>query len=197
MRDTLLQRLSGVQRGSERGDHDLNPAGARHAGPLTPAAVLVPIIDRPERLTVLFTKRTPHLSKHAGQVSFPGGRIEDQDPDAVACALRETEEEIGLDRRLVQVLGELDRYVTGTGFAITPVVGLVAPHFELKADPHEVAEVFEVPLDFLLDPYNHQRHSGMFNGQERHWFAMPYGEHYIWGATAGMLVNLYHIVRAA
>lgn len=192
MRDLILQRLAAPDAIKQRGDHDLNPNSAPHPGPLTPAAVLVPLVDHPARLTVLLTKRTSHLSKHAGQISFPGGRLEPSDANAIAGALRETEEEIGLDRSHVSVLGRLDRYVTGTGFAITPIVGLVTPGFQLDPDPNEVAEVFEVPLDFLLDPKNHQRHTGTFNGQPRSWYAMPYGDYYIWGATAGMLVNLYN-----
>jgi 8-oxo-dGTP pyrophosphatase MutT (NUDIX family) len=191
MRELILERLAAAAAAATRGDNDLNPASAPVSGPLTPAAVLVPLLDRPDGLSVLFTTRTPHLSKHAGQISFPGGRIEAGDADAVAAALRETEEEIGLERRYVEIVGQLDTYVTGTGFAVTPVVGLVALGFQLNPDPHEVAEVFEVPLAFLLDPRNHQRHSGVRNGQERHWFAIPYDGHYIWGATAGMLVNLH------
>jgi 8-oxo-dGTP pyrophosphatase MutT (NUDIX family) len=195
MRDSILQRLAAADAANERGDHDLNPNSAPHPGPLTPAAVLVPLVDHPEGLTVLLTKRTSHLSKHAGQISFPGGRLEPSDADAVAGALRETEEEIGLDRSHVSVLGRLDKYVTGTGFAITPIVGLVALGFRLDPDPNEVAEVFEVPLGFVLDPKNHQRHTGTFNGQPRSWYAIPYGDYYIWGATAGMLVNLYNKVH--
>jgi 8-oxo-dGTP pyrophosphatase MutT (NUDIX family) len=195
MRDLILQRLAAAGAANERGDHDLNPNSAPHPGPLTPAAVLVPLVDHPSGLTVLLTRRTSTLSKHAGQISFPGGRLEPSDVDAVAGALRETEEEIGLERSHISVLGRLDKYVTGTGFAITPIVGLVTPGFRLDPDPNEVAEVFEVPLSFLLDPKNHQRHVGTFNGQPRSWYAMPYGDHYIWGATAGMLMNLYNKVR--
>jgi len=195
MRDLILRRLAARDAGRERGDHDLNPTSAPHPGPHTPAAVLVPLVDHPGGLTVLLTKRTSTLSKHAGQISFPGGRLDAGDADAVAGALRETEEEIGLDRGYVTVLGRLDTYVTGTGYAITPVVGLVRPGFTLRPEPNEVAEVFEVPLDFLLEPKNHQRHQGTFNGQPRSWYAMPYGDYYIWGATAGMLVNLYNRVR--
>lgn len=176
--------------GPLQGDADLNPdMGTGRA--LTPAAVLVPVIDRGPAMTVLFTRRTDHLPDHAGQISFPGGRIEADDASPEAAALRETEEEVGLDRCHVDVLGRLDDYITGTGFAVTPVVGIVAPPFELEMQAEEVAETFEVPLDFLLDPVNHQRHERIINGRDRHFYAMPYGDHFIWGATAGMLINLY------
>ena len=174
------------------GDHHLNP-GSRplKPGPLTPAAVLVPIVRYADEPRVLLTRRTAHLSQHSGQISFPGGRVEPQDSDVVCCALRETEEEIGLAPRHVEPLGALDLYVTITGFAVTPLVAAVEPGFRLAPDPNEVEEVFEVPLGFLLDPRNHQRQSGVFNGVERFWWAMPYGGYFIWGATAGMLRNLY------
>ena len=179
--------------GAARGDHGLEP-DLLPAGPLTPAAVLVPIVARPGGLTVLLTRRTDDLAHHPGQVSFPGGHIEPADDGPEAAALRETEEEIGLARRHVEVLGRLDPYVVRTGFEVTPVVALVQPPFELAVDPREVAEVFEVPLAFLLDPANHQRHSRVFEGRQRRFHAMPYGEHYIWGATAGMLINLYEFL---
>jgi 8-oxo-dGTP pyrophosphatase MutT (NUDIX family) len=136
---------------------------------------------------VLLTQRTAHLRDHAGQVSFPGGRVEDEDPSPVHTALRETEEEIGLAREHVEVLGFLPEYRTGTGFRVTPVVALVRPPFTLALDPFEVAEAFEVPLAFLLDPANHKRHSLHYRGALRHFFAMPYGDYFIWGATAGMI----------
>jgi 8-oxo-dGTP pyrophosphatase MutT (NUDIX family) len=177
----------------ERGDHDLND-GLDPITPLKPAAVLVPLVDHPDRLTVLFTRRTAHLAHHAGQVSFPGGHIEPDDESPRETALRETEEEIGLDRSHAEIIGHLDTYVTRTGFVVTPVVAVVTPPFELAPDPHEVAEVFEVPLAFLLDPANHQRCSAEFEGVTRHFYAMPYGPHFIWGATAGMLMNLYEIL---
>jgi 8-oxo-dGTP pyrophosphatase MutT (NUDIX family) len=178
---------------AERGDHDLN-AGMGPLLPLKPAAVLVPLIDRPGEISVLFTQRTSHLAHHAGQVSFPGGHIEADDGGPAETALRETEEEVGLDRRHVRLIGHLDTYVTRTGFVVVPVVGIVTPPFRLAPDAHEVAEVFEVPLSFLLDPANHQRCTASFEGTERHFFAIPYGRHFIWGATAGMLMNLYEIV---
>ena len=158
--------------------------------PLTPAAVLFPIVLRDEGHTVLLTQRTAHLRDHAGQISFPGGRVEDEDPSPVATALRETEEEIGLSRAHVEILGYLPEYRTGTGFRVTPVVALVKPPFELALDAFEVAEAFEVPLAFLLDPANHQRHSLHYRGALRHFFAMPYGDYFIWGATAGMIRSL-------
>ncbi len=179
-----------------RGDHDLN-AGMEPLAPLKPAAVLVPLIDRPAEMTVLFTQRTAHLAHHAGQVSFPGGHIEANDGGPAETALRETEEEVGLDRRHVRLIGHLDTYVTRTGFIVVPVVGIVTPPFSLRSDPHEVAEVFEVPLTFLLDPANHHRCTATFEGVERHFYAMPYGRHFIWGATAGMVVNFCHILSGS
>lgn len=158
---------------------------------IRPAAVLVPVVNRDDELTVLFTQRTAHLHDHAGQISFPGGRAEAGDPSPGDTALRETAEEIGLAPERVDILGQLPEYITVTGYRVTPVVGLVTPPFELKLDDFEVAEVFEVPLAFLLDPANHQRNFLLHDGKERYYYAMPYGRHYIWGATAGMLMNLY------
>ncbi len=177
----------------ERGDHALN-AGMEPVQPLIPAAVLVPLIDRPDELMVLLTERTSHLAHHAGQVSFPGGHIEPQDGGPKETALRETEEEIGLDRQRVTVIGRLDIYITRTGFAVQPVVGIVSPPFILKPDPHEVAEIFEVPLSFLLNRDNHQPCTAEVDGVTRHFWAIPYGGHFIWGATAGMLVDLCDIL---
>lgn len=180
------------------GDFDLNPVmldwvDAQQG--LKPAAVLVPIVEREPELTVLLTKRTDHLHHHAGQVSFPGGRVETSDASVVDTALRETEEEIGLTRDFVDIAGYLDDYQTGTGFHITPVVGFVRPGFDLVPDTFEVADIFEVPLSFLFDPANHQEHSREWNGRQRRYFAMPYGDYFIWGATAGMLMNLYRRVH--
>ena len=158
--------------------------------------MLVPLVDRPDEPFVLFTQRTSHLAHHAGQVSFPGGHIEPQDGGPVETALRETEEEIGLDRRHVDVIGRLDTYVTRTGFVVTPVVGVVSPPFTLRPDLNEVSEIFEVPLSFLLDRRNHQHCSADFEGVTRHFWAMPYGRHYIWGATAGMVVDLCDVLEA-
>jgi 8-oxo-dGTP pyrophosphatase MutT (NUDIX family) len=163
--------------------------GALHEA-LTPAAVLFPIVRHAAGTTVLFTQRTAHLRDHAGQVSFPGGRVEAADASPVHTALRETEEEIGLSRERVEVLGFLPEYRTGTGFRITPVVALVEPPFDLRPDPFEVADVFEVPLAFLLDPANHQQHEMFYRGAMRRYYAMPYGDRFIWGATAGMIHSL-------
>ena len=164
----------------------------------TVAAVLVPIIAHPAGLTVLFTQRTAHLKAHSGQVSFPGGRAEPSDGSAEETALRESEEEIGLPRGRVEVLARLPEYFTRTGFRVTPVVGVVQPPLELAPDPREVEAVFEVPLAFLLDVRNHQRHTREFQGQTVGYYAMPYrtseGERNIWGATAGMLVNLARVL---
>ena len=173
-----------------RGDHNLNPGLDPPGEPLICAAVLVPIVDRPDGLTVLLTQRTDHLRDHAGQVSFPGGRVEPSDVDHEAAALRETQEEIGLSADRIDLVGRLDRYVTRTGYEVIPVIGFVNPPFTVKPDPFEVAEIFEVPLRFLADPENHQRHSRFYNGTRREFYAMPYNGYYIWGATAGMIVNL-------
>jgi 8-oxo-dGTP pyrophosphatase MutT (NUDIX family) len=157
---------------------------------LTPAAVLFPIVLRDDGHTVLLTQRTAHLRDHAGQISFPGGRVEERDRTPIETALRETEEEIGLSRERIEIVGFLPEYRTGTGFRVTPVVALVRPPFDLQPDPFEVAEIFEVPLAFLIDPANHQQHSLHYRGALRHYFAMPYGEYFIWGATAGMIRSL-------
>ena len=178
---------------AERGDQDLNP-GMAPIPPIKDAAVLIPLIDRPDGMTVLLTQRTAHLANHAGQVSFPGGRVDLSDAGFEETALRETREEIGLDRSHVHILGRLDTYITRTGFAVTPVVGVIDPPFPLEPDPYEVAEVFEVPLSFLLDPNNHRLCSREFEGTVRHFYAMPYGRHFIWGATAGILMNLYEFL---
>ena len=165
---------------------------------ITAASVLIPLVEREAGLSMLLTQRTAHLTDHAGQISFPGGRAEDYDDSAIDTALREAEEEIGLHRRHVDVLGTLPDYVTGTGYRVTPVVALVRPPFELTPDPNEVAEIFEVPLAFLMNAANHRRLS--FDLPEgagrRSFYAMPYERFFIWGATAGMLRNLFHFLRA-
>ena len=167
--------------------------------PPTQAAVLLPLVLR-EELTVLLTQRTEQLSTHSGQVAFPGGRQDPEDADATATALREAQEEVGLDPGQVEVLGSLPVYETGTAFMVTPVVALVQPDAPLHPNPYEVADVFEVPLRFLLDPAHHQRHRLHWQGLEREWFSMPYldggRERYIWGATAGMLRNFYRFMVA-
>lgn len=163
---------------------------------LRPAAVLLPIVDRAEAgLNVLLTRRADHLHHHPGQISFPGGRREAEDGSPTITALRETEEEIGLPRSRVEVLGELPDYHTGTGFCITPIVGVIKPPFDLVPDSFEVAEVFEVPLEFLLNPMNHQRHSMTREGRVRNYYAMPYGSYYIWGATAGIILSLWRFLN--
>ena len=162
------------------------------------AAVLVPIVRRPAGLTVLLTQRTEHLTNHAGQVSFPGGRWEESDSSPIETALRETEEEIGLTRRHVEIIGVLPDHVTASAYIVTPVVGLVMPPFDLTAESNEVADIFEVPLQFLMDGMNHQRMSFDLpdGGGRRSFYAMPYERFFIWGATAGMLRNLFHLLRA-
>jgi 8-oxo-dGTP pyrophosphatase MutT (NUDIX family) len=160
------------------------------------AAVLVPIVNRPDGLAVLFTERSADLPDHAGQISFPGGRVEPGDLDVDAAALRETEEEIGLPRNRVTVLGRLADYETVTGYRVTPVVGWVEPPFSVIPDPVEVADVFEVPLAFLLEPVNQQRHFRMLGEIRRDYFAIPFRERYIWGATAAMLMILDRTLRA-
>ncbi len=190
--ERLTTRITPIQHRptDSRGDHDLNPGVGPPDDRLTSAAVLVPIVDRPDGLTVLLTQRTDHLRDHAGQVSFPGGRVEPDDVDHEAAALRETQEEIALTADRIDLVGRLDRYVTRTGYEVIPVVGFVNPPFTVKPDPFEVADIFEVPLQFLADPENHQRHSRFYNGTRREFYAMPYSGYYIWGATAGMIVNL-------
>jgi 8-oxo-dGTP pyrophosphatase MutT (NUDIX family) len=160
----------------------------------TPAAVLVPIVDHPEGLTVLLTERASDLRHHAGQVAFPGGRLEAGDADAVATALRETEEEIGLPRRAVEVIGYLPSHFIITGYRVTPVVGFVTPGIPLKLDPIEVAQVFEVPLRLILDPANHRPRERAIGGETTLLYDIPFGDHHIWGATAGMLITFYRFV---
>ncbi len=166
------------------------------AGPPTPAGVLVPIVNRPGALQVLLTKRTDHLSDHPGQISFPGGRAEEGDPSIADTALREASEEVGLPLTAVSVLGRLADYETVTGYRVTPVVGWVEPPIELKPDPNEVADVFEVPLEYLLDPVNRQRHFRMLGDVRRDYWAIPWRDRYIWGATAAMLLILAHTLDA-
>jgi 8-oxo-dGTP pyrophosphatase MutT (NUDIX family) len=175
-----------------RGDHDLDPMTAAIAAvrPIRRAAVLVPVIAREEPM-VLLTQRTAHLKDHAGQISFPGGKIDPTDASPMAAALREADEEIGLPADVIEPIGYLDLYLTTFGFRIVPLVARVTPAFSLTLNRNEVDEAFEVPLAFLMTPENHQRHSRDWNGLTRHFYAMPFGERYIWGATAGILRNLY------
>ncbi len=174
---------------SARGDHDLNPGS--EPNPVRAAAVLVPIIAYDNQTTVLLTQRSKDLPSHPGQVAFPGGKIDETDASAVAAALRETHEETGIASSFVDVAGFLDVYQTGTGYRVLPVVGIVKPGFDVRPEPGEVDEVFEVPLEFLMDPRNHKTHSGEWRGVRRYYYAIPYDKYYIWGATAGMLRNLY------
>jgi 8-oxo-dGTP pyrophosphatase MutT (NUDIX family) len=176
-----------------RGDHEMQPQPV----PLpdekaaVPAAVLIPVVSRAEGPTMLLTQRAAALRSHSSQVAFPGGRVDAVDGSPVVTALRETEEEIGLARERVRVLGFLDAYLTGTGYRIVPVVALVEPPFSLTLNAHEVDDAFEAPLSFLLDPANHRRDQREWQGLLRSYYAMPFGDRYIWGATAGMIRNLY------
>jgi 8-oxo-dGTP pyrophosphatase MutT (NUDIX family) len=166
-------------------------------GMATPAAVLVPVVNRPDGLTMLLTQRSADLPDHPGQISFPGGRVEPDDASLAHAALREATEEIGLPAERVAIIGELATYETVTGFRVTPIVGWVEPPFVITPDPIEVADVFEVPLDFLLDPENQQRHFRMLGEHRRDFWAIPYRNRYIWGATAAMLLILDRTLRAA
>ena len=184
-----------------RSDFDLDqplPAGMGLPLPdevsLKPAAVLVPVINRPGGATVLLTMRAAALRDHSAQIAFPGGKIDAGDASPVETALREAEEEIGLGRDRVEVIGRLDTYLIRTGFEVTPVVGLVTPPVDLRPDPFEVDEIFQVPLAFVIDPRNRERRSREVNGAQRDFWAIPYGEYFIWGATAGMLVNLSDVL---
>ncbi len=193
----------GATQPAPRSDFDLAPDARALLPPtrkLRPAAVLCPIVERPSGFHVILTRRADHLSKHPGQIAFPGGKVDAFDPSPLATALREAEEEIGLGRDHVDVLGAIDLYETSTSFSVTPFVGLVDPRFQPILDDNEVAEVFETPLSFLMDPANHQRHSREWMGRRREFYAMPWAEphgpeRYIWGATAGMLRNLSDRMR--
>lgn len=173
-------------------------SGSRLAAPFRRAAVLIPLVERPGGVTVLLTRRTEHLSSHAGQVSFPGGRAEEFDSSPIETALRETEEEIGLARHHTEIIGVLPDYATVSAYRVTPVVALVAPPFTLQVDPGEVAEAFEVPLAWLMDGMHHQRREiSLAQGVgARAFYSMPYEHYFIWGATAAMLRNLFHFLRA-
>lgn len=173
-------------------DFDLNPEAIGELGPVLPplpAAVLVPVIARAP-LTMLLTQRTDHLPAHAGQIAFPGGKIDGGDASVIATAMREAEEEIGLSPDHIEPLGFLDAYRTVTGYRITPVVALVSAAYSLKINHQEVANVFEVPLAFLMDARNYRKDTRIYRGRERSYYAVPYGERYIWGATAGILKNM-------
>ena len=178
-----------------RGEYDLNPEQRpKEKRELLPAAVLLPIVRR-RNPTVLLTRRTDHLPRHAGQVSFPGGRASEGDTSLVETALRETREETGIDPAFITILGFLDAYETGTGYAILPVVGILEEGFALAPDANEVAHVFEVPLSYLLNPTNRQMTTRDFQGRSRTFYSFTYDGHYIWGATAAMLVNFSERLR--
>jgi 8-oxo-dGTP pyrophosphatase MutT (NUDIX family) len=180
-------------RGAAVGDHVLSPDIAELFLTMErrPAAVLIPVIDRGPEATVLLTERTAHLSSHAGQIAFPGGRIDPDDASPEAAALREAEEEIGLTADAIETLCLGPDYLTGSGYLIVPVIGIVRPDFELALNPHEVADAFEVPLSFLMDPANHRKGSRIWQGATRYFFEMPFEHRYIWGITAGILRVLY------
>ena len=176
-----------------RGDDDLNPGypRIRPESPPRAAAVLVPLVLREDGVKVLLTQRPDHMRAHAGQIAFPGGAVDECDDGPIAAALREAHEETGLTADFITPVGFLDGYLTSSHYRVMPVVGLVRPGFIIKPDPNEVADVFEVPFDFLMDAANHTRHAVMWQGQERYCHAMPYGPRFIWGATAGMLHNFH------
>jgi 8-oxo-dGTP pyrophosphatase MutT (NUDIX family) len=176
------------------GDHILNPGLSPELVKYTDAAVLIPVVAREPASTVILTQRTPHLSKHAGQIAFPGGKIDPRDVGPAAAALREAREEIGLDPAAVAVIGYLDPYLTGTGYRIVPVIGRITPDPALHLNRDEVEDAFEVPLSFLMTEANHRRGSRVFAGRERHFYEMPFGERYIWGITAGIIRGLYERV---
>ncbi|TCS62675.1 NUDIX hydrolase [Varunaivibrio sulfuroxidans] len=191
-KEWLVRHLKTPSRGQNHGlagDRDVDPTLPR-GDVLRDAAVLIAIVQNPRESTILLTRRTDHLAHHPGQISFPGGRLEDGESPAEG-ALREAWEETGLDPHDVDIIGRLDTYVTGTGFSISPIVALVKAPLTPVPDPFEVAEIFEAPLSFLMDPTNHKRHDAVIKGVARHYHAIPYGPYYIWGATASILINLY------
>ena len=180
------------------GDHQLNPDFRELVvrPDLRAAAVMIAAVDYPDGASLILTKRTDRLRNHAGQIAFPGGRIDPEDVSPEAAALRETEEEIGLDRSRIEVLGRLPDYSTGSGFRIAPVLGIIQPGFQLALKSDEVDAAFEVPLAFLMDPANHARGSRMWQERERFFYEMPYGDRYIWGVTAGVIRTLYERLYA-
>lgn len=174
---------------------DLERQKVNAGRPLKAAAVLVLVVNHEDHPTIVLTQRTHHLADHAGQIAFPGGRCSEEDCTPERTALREAEEEIGVEGGRIEILGRLPEYHTSTGFGVTPVVGWIEPPVSFRPDPHEVEDVFEVPLEFLLDARNHRYESAFYKGQVRNYWAMPYGRRFIWGATAGMLVTLQRILR--
>jgi 8-oxo-dGTP pyrophosphatase MutT (NUDIX family) len=197
MRDLIVERLANLPPLAQllTGD-DLEKQNEASRQPSKPAAVLLLVLNHATEPTVVFTQRTAHLATHAGQIALPGGSCDAEDCTPERTALREAEEELGIPPARVQVLGRLPEYHTSTGFAVTPVVGWAEPPLEFHPDAHEVADVFEVPLGFLLDERNHRYESAFFKGRMRHYWAMPYGERFIWGATAGMLVTFHRLMAA-
>ena len=195
-RDELIRRLADMPPLEEllTADDLEKQRVAASAGSLTPAAVLLLVVNHPEP-TVVFTQRTAHLADHAGQISFPGGRAEAGDEGPAGTALREAREEVGIDPAGVEILGELPDYHTSTGYRVRPVVGWAEPPVSWSPDPYEVADVFEVPLAFLLESANHRYETAFYKGRLRHYWAMPWQGRFIWGATAGMLVTFQRIVR--
>lgn len=185
--------------GARRSDYDLNPdikTSANKTRLLRPAAILCGLVERPGGLSVILTKRPDTMREHAGQIAFPGGKVDPGDHDCVAAALRETEEEVGLPLSAVEVLGRIDPYETGTGFRIDPIVAMIDPDYPLIPDPREVEEAFEAPLDFLMDPANLKRHTGEWGGRRRLYYAIPWRDRYVWGATAGILKSLADRIAA-
>ncbi|PWL17100.1 CoA pyrophosphatase [Falsochrobactrum shanghaiense] len=191
----FAERVRGWRPGEHdlTGDHALNPdfTQAMVTAKMRDAAVLVPVVDRGPEATLLLTQRTDTLRKHSGQIAFPGGAIDAEDGTAETAALREANEEIGLAAERAEIIGNLPRYLTGSGFSITPVLAVVNTPFDVHPNPHEVADIFEVPLSFLMNPVNHRRESRVLNGKERFYYAMPYHERFIWGITAGIIRELY------
>ncbi|KZK86808.1 putative Nudix hydrolase NudL [Pseudovibrio sp. W64] len=197
-RSRVMDRLAG-QAHEPAGDHILNPDIPDYGEDLEQvrdAAVLIGIVDRGTEASILLTQRTAHLRSHAGQIAFPGGKIDEDDDGPVGAALREAHEEVGLDSDLVEILGDLGDYYTGSGYRVVPVLATVKPPLILSPNPAEVDEVFEVPLSFLMNPENHQKKSGEFRGKTRYYYAMPFKQRYIWGVTAGILRVLYNRVYA-
>ncbi|MGB3501262.1 MAG: CoA pyrophosphatase [Mesorhizobium sp.] len=196
MADDLRERVKrAAQAGASEvlGDHSLNP-GTKSAivkEGLRDAAVLIPIVDHPDGATMLLTKRTEKLRTHSGQIAFPGGGIDPEDASPEAAALRETEEEIGLDRNYIDVIGRMPDYYSGSGYRVAPIIGIVRPGFALSINPDEVDDTFEVPLSFLMNAANHRRESRVWQNVERHFYTMPYGDRYIWGLTAGIIRTVH------
>jgi 8-oxo-dGTP pyrophosphatase MutT (NUDIX family) len=195
MRDLIVERLTRLPPLEELlTADDLEKQSEASKQPLKPAAVLLLVVNQHAGPTVVFTQRTPHLAAHAGQISFPGGSVDVGDATPERTALREAHEEVGIASDRVEILGRLPEYRTSTGFSVTPVVGWAEPPLVYVPDPHEVAQVFEVPLGFLLDVRNHRYESAFYRGRMRHYWAMPYEGHFIWGATAGMLVTFQRLL---